>query len=532
MTIFIRSFFVFALILLPSILLAQSTSEFTIRTMVGDDIIPPTTPTLLSVVPTAPTQIDVSWSVSTDNFMLGGYVLLRDGAAIATTSLTSFIDTGLTPETLYEYEVYAFDTNNNISTTSNALSTTTPAVPIVPPAPTSTPPEGGSSATIVFRLLGFDIALTTNSALFTWETSQPASYALRWGRSDAYSDGYIVNETYKANQRTIITDLLPGTTYFYELVGYAASGRVLELRSGQFTTQARENLAPANVQNFTATPTGNDVRLTYNAASLPPNAVVRIVSNHLGYPLDPYDGAVIYEGTAESFLDAGAFTSYSTMYYTAFVMAVDGSVSSGAIALARKPATPLPGDSTTTPTAPLVPILPDEPDLPIPNFSFSTGDIKVSQEGSAFTFESEQLNLLQSDAFIISIEKSALPDSLKSIIVTIINPQNQKQTYSFLLRINKEGDAYEAIIAPLLASGPSFIQVEIFDFERSVIGRYRKAVTFVEAGSVSNEVMFPDKLVQAAQPFFPFLAFSFLGLFALLLWLYRRSKIGEAEDKR
>lgn len=528
MTLFIRSFFVCAFILLPSILLAQTTSDFTISTLVGDDLIPPSTPTLLTVVPTAPSQIDISWSVSTDNFLLGGYVLLRDGLAIATTTLTSFIDTGLTPETLYVYEVYAFDSSFNISSTSNALSTTTPALPVIPPTPTSTPPTDEGSATMVFRLLSLDVALTTNSALFTWETSLPSRYALRWGRSDAYTDGYIVNEIYKTKQRTVITDLIPGTTYFYELIGYAGNGRVLELRSGQFTTAVRENLAPANVQNFIATPQENDVRLTFTTANLPPNAKVRIVRNHLGYPLDPYDGEVLYEGVADSFFDAGAFATYSTLYYTAFVVTPDGSISSGAIAVARKVEVASPGEPAGIP--PVVPEVVSEPELPIANFNFSIENITLSQGSEAFTFKSEKVNLLSGEAFIISIKKSTLPDNLKSIIVTIVDPQNPKQTYSFLLRINKEGDAYEAIIAPLSATGPSRIQVEVFDYERSVVGRYRKAVTFSDELLVPSEVVFPDKLVKAVEPFFGTFSLLLMALMLVFFFLYRRSK--QTEDKR
>ncbi len=522
MYIFPRFIFAF-FVLFPSLVLGATTSQFTISVQGGEDIEPPTTPTLLSVTPTAATQIDVVWSAATDNLLLGGYVLLRDGFAIATTTLTSFVDTGLLPETLYQYEVYAFDSSYNISTTSNALSTTTPAQPVAPPQATST--ENGSSGTLVFRLLNLDITPDTNSALFEWETSMPARYALRWGRNDNYDEGYIINDIYRKEQQTLITDLEPGTTYLYELVGYAANGRVLELRSGQFSTVARENLTPANVQNFTATPVGNDVRLSYTTPTSVPNAVVRIVRSHLGYPLDPYDGAVVYEGKLETFLDSQAFSKYSTLYYTAFVISSDRSVSSGAIAKAVKRTTE-PG--VGEPEEPEV--LPEEPIIELPYFNFSIEAISISQGEKEFTFKSDTVELLENEAFLISIKKVALPDNLKSIIVTLIDPTNPNRSYSFLLRINKEGDAYEAVIAPLLVSGPSRIQVEIYDYERSVIGRYRKAVTFVEGEVTAGEVMFPDKIVAAIKPFFSTISLLLLALLLLFFILYRRSK--QAEDKQ
>jgi hypothetical protein len=75
----------------------------------GEDTEAPTTPTLLSAIPTAATQIDLVWSTSTDNVIVSGYVLFRDSVIVATTSQTSYLDTGLTASTTYSYEVYAFD---------------------------------------------------------------------------------------------------------------------------------------------------------------------------------------------------------------------------------------------------------------------------------------------------------------------------------------------------------------------------------------------------------------------------------------
>ena len=153
----IRFFFLIIIFLLiPTNTFAVS-SDFNIKVLAGDDGVPPTTPTLLSVVPTAYSQIDIAWSASSDNFTLGGYVLLRDGSPIAATSLTSFNDTSLTAETLYSYEVYAFDTFFNISTTSNSLSTTTPAIPATPPIATTTATDNinNSESTRILSLRNF-----------------------------------------------------------------------------------------------------------------------------------------------------------------------------------------------------------------------------------------------------------------------------------------------------------------------------------------------------------------------------------------
>ena len=212
-------------------------SDFTIRALVGEDTTPPTTPVMLEVMPVATTQIDVTWSASTDNFMMGGYVLLRDSLPIATTTLTTFIDIGLSPDTLYTYEVYAFDHAGNISTTSNALATTTPSLVIIPNTPTSTLT---SEVTRTFRLNNLDIETSTNNAFFTWGTGLKSRFALRWGRSDAYSDGYIINDVFRTDHRTSLSGLEPGTIYLYELIGYTVNGREVVLSRGNLKLRLRK----------------------------------------------------------------------------------------------------------------------------------------------------------------------------------------------------------------------------------------------------------------------------------------------------
>ena len=119
---------------------AQAGSEsFTISVFGGADTATPTAPVLLSTDPVAPTQIDLTWSTSTDNALVAGYVVSRGTSTIATTTQTTFSDIGLTASTTYTYSVVAFDPSSNYSSSSNVLATTTPNVP---PPPVN-PPDAG-----------------------------------------------------------------------------------------------------------------------------------------------------------------------------------------------------------------------------------------------------------------------------------------------------------------------------------------------------------------------------------------------------
>lgn len=528
----LSSFFVASCLLLPFFVQA-ATSDFTIKLVTGADVTPPSTPTLLSAIPVAPTQIDLSWSASSDNVQLSGYVLSRDGTAVATTTLTSFMDTGLTPETLYTYSVYAFDWQGNISTTSNQLATTTPEVPIVA---TSTPPVTTTrqpSATQVVILDTLDIIPHEQSAELRFSTNIPTRYTVRWGRTDAYTGGYVVNDAYQKNHETLITDLEPDTVYVYEITGTTPAGREIVLAEGNFRTRTlAQTVAVPNVERLQAIVEGNDVRLTWK---IPPGVdldSIRVVRSYLGYPVDRYDGAVVYNGKASSVLDEGSLSLGVTQYYTVFVVAADGMVSSGAVVAALSLSPEITEGSASggqTGTSSGEQSLPSAlPEITL--FGLDPHSITLQQNGVVTNFLSERITLSPSEPFVVSIPFLALPDHLKAIIVTLKDPTDQRRSYSFLLKINPDRSAYQAMIAPLTITGGSRLTVEIYDFERALVGRYSAQIDFVAAPMADPTVLFPDAFIRplaAAGPCLLAFGLIFLG-WLFLFW--RRSR--EAEDKR
>jgi fibronectin type III domain protein len=85
------------------------------------DTTPPTTPTNVSATAVSSSEIDVSWSASSDLDFGGvaGYAIYRDGgsSAIGTVSgsTTAFADRSLAPNTTHTYTVAAFDAAGNYS---------------------------------------------------------------------------------------------------------------------------------------------------------------------------------------------------------------------------------------------------------------------------------------------------------------------------------------------------------------------------------------------------------------------------------
>src|SRR5216684_1377370 len=97
------------------------------------DTTPPTTPTGLTAAAAGSTGVNLSWSASTDNVGVTGYIVRRNGVQVATPATTTYADTGLSVGT-YSYTVAARDAAGNISANSASVSitvadTTAPTTP-------------------------------------------------------------------------------------------------------------------------------------------------------------------------------------------------------------------------------------------------------------------------------------------------------------------------------------------------------------------------------------------------------------------
>jgi chitodextrinase len=114
--------------------LSAYSNTATATTSAGADTTPPTAPSNLTATAASSSQINLSWTASTDNVGVTGYRVERcEGAAcnnfaqIAAPTATTFNDTGLTASTSYSYRARATDAAGNLSTYSNVASATTSA---------------------------------------------------------------------------------------------------------------------------------------------------------------------------------------------------------------------------------------------------------------------------------------------------------------------------------------------------------------------------------------------------------------------
>jgi glucose/arabinose dehydrogenase/chitodextrinase len=110
------------------------------------DTTPPSVPTGLIATATAPTQVALTWTASTDDVAVTGYDVYRDGVKLTTVGSPGYTNTGLTPGTAYTFAVLARDAAGNVSGPSATVSATTPAPDTTPPTAQLTSPT--PSATV------------------------------------------------------------------------------------------------------------------------------------------------------------------------------------------------------------------------------------------------------------------------------------------------------------------------------------------------------------------------------------------------
>jgi chitodextrinase len=118
----------------------------TVDNVPDPDTSPPGVPTNLAATPVSSTQVNLTWSASTDNVGVTGYRVFRNGTQVGTPTSTGFSDTGLSASTTYSYTVAAADAAGNVSAQSAPVNATTlPPPDVTPPSVSVTAPASGAT---------------------------------------------------------------------------------------------------------------------------------------------------------------------------------------------------------------------------------------------------------------------------------------------------------------------------------------------------------------------------------------------------
>lgn len=169
----------------------------------------PSKVTGVKVTDCTPTKVTLTWNPSTDNEGVAGYEIYRGTVKVGVTSLTTFVDRGLTPNITYVYKIYAFDENRNLSQESDAVSALTPGDNIAPtvPAGLKVKTRTGTAVTISWNASYDDMGVTG------YKVFRDGVEVAELGKVTSYRD----------------TDVALDQMYSYQVQAFDAQGNISDL---------------------------------------------------------------------------------------------------------------------------------------------------------------------------------------------------------------------------------------------------------------------------------------------------------------
>jgi len=193
------------------------------------DMTAPSVPTGLIAAAAGSTGINLSWDPSTDNIGVTAYIVLRDGAQVATPAATNYADTGLSAASVYNYTVFARDAAGNMSTPASVSGMTASA------SSDSTPPTTPSN------LVAF--AIGEGRIDLTWNTSTDNVGVTGYRLERCTGFGCTLNFAQISAPPALIysdtSSLLPSSTYGYRVRATDGAGNFSGFSSIAYaTTQA------------------------------------------------------------------------------------------------------------------------------------------------------------------------------------------------------------------------------------------------------------------------------------------------------
>lgn len=284
----------------------------TFITSAAPDTTAPTAPGTPTLTVLSSSQINLSWTASTDAVGVTGYRVERcSGSAtcttytqIATPTTNSYSDTGLTASTIYRYRVRAVDAAGNLSAYSNASNATTQA------PPDTTPPT----------ISGVTLSgITQTGATISWTTNESADTQVDYGPTASYGFSTTLITTLSTSHSATISGLSAGTVYNYRVKSRDAAGNLATSVNNTFTTlSAPDTTAPSVPTGLTATPTSeNQIQISWTASTDAPGSG-QSVSGIYGYQIFR-DGSLIATTSATAYLNTGLTAGTSFSYQVASV---------------------------------------------------------------------------------------------------------------------------------------------------------------------------------------------------------------------
>ncbi len=213
-----------------------------------------------------------------------------------------------------------------------------------------------------------------------------------------------------------------------------------------------------NPTNFLATPVDRHIALSWTNPADPYFVIVRVVRSEIFFPTHVGDGQLIYEGADQSFND-GNVAIGKTYYYSIFAVDTYGNHSSGALAYAVINAQGEP----FRPSNPFI-NLPQAKEVHPQIAALTLADFQFIQDGKEIIQTNGSVAIDGDKNLVVLLAYNKVPEILKTIAITLTDPDDPSKVFPFLLRVNDEKTFYSATLGPLGKSGKYGIHIAIMDY--------------------------------------------------------------------
>ncbi len=323
------------------------------------------------------------------------------------------------------------------------------------------------------KILNVIVTPDIHSSLITYTTDPHALGSIQYGKTIDYEAGTISESFYVTSHATQISGLEADTLYYFKISVIDGFGGIATYIGTFHTTEVATTptpVTPANPTTFTATPHAKEIDLNWITPGVV-NPEVRIMKSDSFYPNDPSDGTLLFEGYGNSFPDTDVVPG-KTYYYTLFVKQGD-EYSSGVIAKATVPnvgVEPLPPSSNPFEG------LPTSSNIDPKIQSLTLEDFLFIQDGKILSSHNGQINIDGEKNLTVILPYDRVPEILKTIGITLHDPEDPAKTFTFLLRVNEDKSGYVATIAPLGRSGIYNLAIIILDYKNQGLKELKGAL--------------------------------------------------------
>lgn len=380
------------------------------------------------------------------------------------------------------------DTATSSSSSANSFfANGAPNGPLSPAAnQNESPPLLGGSVLVVAGQDSGGQGATTQTR-FQWKTSVPTSAIFEWGETAFYEMGRTHlplntaqnKDTFGYLYQEAVPGLVPGKTYAYRLTVRDENGRVSGYQGTHAVPVVTERLLPENVSAVslrpTVTPTEKQLIIEWENPDTKDFSEVRVVRSPFGFPKDPLDGRVVYEGGAENVTDVFIGGDVNEYFYTIFAKRKDGTYSSGAVATTQGL---FGGVSVKDSPSRSVQSTAELATLAAADFSVILYDANGGERVHALS--ETRLAVKAGERVTISVPYEKFPEVLKTILVHITPSRSAPEviqnaagpannTMSFLLSVNAASTLYEATFLAPSDGGLHDVEVKILDYHTDIL---------------------------------------------------------------